>query len=123
MYSERKLDKLKGKTKDISGKQVIESLSIKRDAILHQLLDPSNDCHIDSSQIDSQTNNTNLLNNSNIYQYVERRLFPQMQALTEEELQRLLEADVLQKINKQDIENSDHRKTDNQWSFSFLLAH
>jgi hypothetical protein len=93
---ERKLDKLKGKTKDVSAKDVINSLSAKRDALFQQFLQ-SNVGH--EYDFDVETHDSNISNNSSVYSLVERRLFPQSQAITAEELQRLLEADILDKIN------------------------
>lgn len=90
------MDKLKGKSKEMSTKDVINSLTIKKDAIVEQLLH-SSDC----TELEFDSNN---LNNSSLYHYVERRLFPQTQAITEEELHRLLEADVLQKTTVVDGE-------------------
>lgn len=114
--SEKKLEKLKGKTKEMSSKDVMSGLSAKKEAILQQLIDSS---HCRDIDIESQTT---VVNNSIVYQYLERRLFPQMQAMTEEELQRLLEADVLQRIHKTGTEDSDQRKSNNEWAVSCLLV-
>ncbi len=87
---------MKGKTKDVSAKDVISSLSAKRDALFQQFLQ-SNVGH--EYDFDVETHDSNVSNNSSVYSLVERRLFPQSQAITAEELQRLLEADILDKVN------------------------
>ena len=102
------MEKLRGNTKEMSTKDVINCLSVKRDAILQQLLQ-SNDSHNYCNDFESQTHDLNITNNSTLYQCVERRLFPQMQALTHEELQRLLEADVLQRVTT-DAKDNDQTK-------------
>ena len=106
MIEETKLEKLKGRTKEMSSKDVLNCLSVKRDAILQQMLH-STDSHSYCPDFENQTHDSNISNNSTIYQMVERRLFPQMQALTEEELQKLLESDILQKVTSNTKQNDE----------------
>ncbi|CAG2171451.1 unnamed protein product [Oppiella nova] len=96
---EKKLAKLKGQTSaEMSSKEMMSSLSAKRDAILEQLLHSTSDCRMSGDDDSSGGGGGVGGNQSSIVQYVERRLFPQMQALTDEELQRLLQCDVLEKV-------------------------
>jgi hypothetical protein len=78
---------------------VITSLEKKRDGLLQQFLmsNHRND--------DIDTSGEDLTSNS-VYAYMERRLFPEKQPLNAEELQRLLEADILAKINATNCEHT-----------------
>ena len=110
------MDKLKGKTsKEPSTRDVICSLEKKRDGLLEQFL--SNyfddfdrvDDTFDGDGASIGSSDVNIANGS-LYSNIERRLFPHKQALNEEELKRLLDADFLERLTQQQQQqrNNEH---------------
>ena len=107
---------MKGKTsKEPSTRDVICSLEKKRDGLLEQFL--SNyfddfdrvDDTFDGDGASIGSSDINIANDS-LYSNIERRLFPHKQALNEEELKRLLDADFLERLTQQQQQqrNNEH---------------
>lgn len=89
--SERRLARITGKAKESTGADVINSLSKIREDVMSSLLGSSVECNSEySSGSDAAQNNA--------FALLERKLFPEKQALSAEELERLLERDVLAKL-------------------------
>ncbi|CAG2108462.1 unnamed protein product [Medioppia subpectinata] len=111
MLPEKKLAKLKGKPTEMSSKEMMSALSVKKDAIVEQLLH-STDCQtrdIEDQMHDSGGGGGLTMNsNSTLVQYVERRLFPQMQAIDDQELHRLIHCDLLDKVVNQSTDTTPH---------------
>lgn len=80
----------------------MESLQKSRDGFFEQFLLSTTYTGLD----DDIAQDTEIVNNS-LYSFVERRVFPEKQALSAEELQRLLEADLLAKMTQQTEEGGD----------------
>lgn len=109
---------MKGKTsKEPSTRDVICSLEKKRDGLLEQFL--SNyfddfdrvDDTFDGDGASIGSSDINIANDS-LYSNIERRLFPHKQALNEEELKRLLDADFLERLTQQQQQQQQQRNNE-----------
>ncbi|XP_013778745.1 uncharacterized protein LOC106463273 [Limulus polyphemus] len=103
---ESRLDKLKCKNRDLSSKDIITSLQAVRHGHVERrcLTDPPVTCSLfsdyESVDIDEEISSS----------YIEKRIFPAKQALTKEEIQALLEADILAKTTAAMTDEESHVK-------------
>ncbi|GFX57945.1 hypothetical protein TNCV_3069121 [Trichonephila clavipes] len=88
---ETRLSKVKGLNKNLTSKDMITVLQKARDDYMSRLISSSAEqlCAIDSLEGDKEVS----------VSYVEKKLFPEKNGVTYEELQHLLESDVLAKVS------------------------
>lgn len=93
LISERKLAKIKG-INGQSSKDMVTAFEKKKDDLMYKFI---NSVH-DLNQYDTDSIEKNNAENSQIYSLIERKIFPEKHAISNEELQKLIEADLLNKI-------------------------
>jgi len=95
---ERKLNKknIIPVNKELSNREIVKALSTKRDAIFQQELDTSG-CNLEEQ---TETNSavhslSSIITNSLLFNALEKKIAPHSQALDPQELQKLIDADLL----------------------------